>query len=272
MYLQYCARRCDVVMSVLELIGIIKLSYRQAEGQRLKDAVLCLKYILSMAAVFAFTWLCLRESGKASILLAVVAAGAALIAVGLRGFIRREAYQMSVGYLRPQENEKLRIPGIPALLSGELVFLATVWTVNAVMMSPAFICLRYGIRYYSLSSDRNCCMLLLAAAFLLTAGGLIFSAVTSARMGCAEYLWFSGQCSDMLFALDCSWELTAGQCGDMLRLRWLSLFCDPLMTPLCEMNYSHRLMKRNETDVPRGIYVEIIRDARGEQFIELAAD
>lgn len=273
MYLQYCARRCVVIMSVLELIGIIKLSYRQAEGRRMKHAVLCLKTILSLAAFGTFSLICLRESGSSiHIPLAVCAAATALISVCFRGMIRREAYLLSVGFLHTGGDGRLQAPDILSLLSAELVCLAAKWTVSAVMLSPACICLRFGIRYYSLSADRRGFMLLLAAALLLAAGGAIFAAVTRTRMCCAEYLWMSRECGGMLSAIDCSWELTSGSCGELLRLKCLSLFCGMSIASLCEMNFSKRLMKLNRSRLERGIYMEIISDSRGQQHIELAAD
>ena len=49
----------------------------------------------------------------------------------------------------------------------ELVRLAAVWTVRAFMLAPAFVCFRFGARYYSLSADRDGLMLMTAAALLL---------------------------------------------------------------------------------------------------------
>ena len=50
MYMQYSTYGSVGLMSVLELLGIIRLTFRQAEGRRVKNAVLCLKYIFLLLA------------------------------------------------------------------------------------------------------------------------------------------------------------------------------------------------------------------------------
>ncbi len=257
-------------MRLLELFGTIKLSYRQAEGRRFAIAVLCLKYIASLAAAAAAFWLfAASDQGRADVALAFCAVAAALIAVCMRGLMVREMYLLSVGFLREEDVRGLPRPGIPALLSGELAYLAAIATVCVFMLSPAFLCLRFGIQYYSLSADRGGLMLLFASAILLAAGGVIFAAVIRARLGCAEYLWLSGNCSYMLTALDSSWELTRGDCGDMLRLHGLSVFAAPGIACLCEMNYSQRLLRRKGLPSSGSLYIEMICDRSGEQRLEL---
>ena len=164
---------------------------------------------------------------------------------------------------------RIPCPGIPATLSFELACLAAAWSVNFVLMSPAYICLRFGIRYYSLSAHRQGFMLLLAAASLLAAGGALFAAVIRSRLSCAEYLWLCGRCKGALSALDCSWYLSEGSCGDLLRLKWLSLLFAPALSHLCAMNFSQKLLRRNGMPSRNALRIELIRDIRGEQFLEL---
>ena len=79
-------------MRLLELFGTIKLSYRQAEGRRFAIAVLCLKYIASLAAAAAAFWLfAASDQGRADVALAFCAVAAALIAVLLAAVIGRAA-------------------------------------------------------------------------------------------------------------------------------------------------------------------------------------
>lgn len=257
-------------MSVPELFGIIKLSFRQAEGRRVNVAVLCLKYIASVCVAGAMTGLFLlsERTGVRAALMAACAAGL-LLAVSMRGVLLREMYLLSERYLRSGEENRIPRPALTALVSGELVYLAVIRTVTVVMLSPAYVCLRYGLTYYSLSADRLGFVLLLSAAALLAAGGLLFDAAIGARLSCAEYLRLSGQCRDMLSALDTSWELSRGGCGDLLRLRFISLPCAPGLSHLCLINYSQRLIRRKGLPSSDGLRVEIVCDAYGEQHLEL---
>ena len=257
-------------MRLLELFGTIKLSYRQAEGRRFAIAVLCLKYIASLVAVAVAFWLfAASDHGCAAVALAFCTLAAALIAVCMRGLMVREMYLLSERYLRSGEENRIPRPALTALVSGELVYLAVIRTVTVVMLSPAYVCLRYGLTYYSLSADRLGFVLLLSAAALLAAGGLLFDAAIGARLSCAEYLRLSGQCRDMLSALDTSWELSRGGCGDLLRLRFISLPCAPGLSHLCLINYSQRLIRRKGLPSSDGLRVEIVCDAYGEQHLEL---
>ena len=270
MYLQYCNRGCVVLMSLPELFGLIKLSYRQAEGRRINTVVLCLKYIASLflaAALLLFSTGSPGFSQRAALTAAAAAAG--LFAVCMRGILIREMYLTSEGFLRHGCRNPIPCPGIPATLSFELACLAAAWSVNFVLMSPAYICLRFGIRYYSLSAHRQGFMLLLAAASLLAAGGALFAAVIRSRLSCAEYLWLCGRCKGALSALDCSWYLSEGSCGDLLRLKWLSLLFAPALSHLCAMNFSQKLLRRNGMPSRNALRIELIRDIRGEQFLEL---
>ena len=81
MYLQFCAGKGVMRLSIL---GMIKLSYRQAEGRRMKHAVLCLKTILSLAAVGTFSLICLRESGSSIHIPLAVASTVHVVAYGFR--------------------------------------------------------------------------------------------------------------------------------------------------------------------------------------------
>ena len=257
-------------MTLSELLGTIKLSYRQAECRRFAIAVLCLKYISSIAVTCVAFWFLLHSRGvRQMAVLTAFSVAAAMIAVYVRGTIATEMYLSSENYLSDGKENRRYLPGIPALLSGELVYLAAVFTVRTVMLFPAYLCLKSGIRYYSLSSDRQGFMLLTASAILLAAGGIIFAAVISARLGCAEYLWLDMQCPDMLSALDCSWQLTYGDAGDILRLRIMSFLLAPGIGRLCEMNYSQRLLRCKGMPATDGLRLELWCDLRGEQHLEL---
>lgn len=270
MYLQYCVRKCVIMMSALEILGIIRLTYRQAENRRVKSAVLCLKYILSLAATFACVRFCLTADGTAlQTAIALCASAAALIAVLFRGMMLREMYLLSQSFLRISDDGIVPTPGLFPLLFGELAYLSAIWTVFAVMLSPAYFCLRYGIHYYSLSADRRGFMLLLASSMLLTAGGTIFASVTAARLSCAEYLWMSGKCTGMPSALDSSWELTRGSCGDMLMLKSLSLFCGITVSARCKFNLSHKLFRQKGLPSADGPILELVQDSQGEQHWEI---
>lgn len=258
-------------MSVLELLGIIRLTFRQAEGRRVKNAVLCLKYIFLLLATAVTVWLGLHAHGTtAKSVFVIGAVAAALITFLRRGILAREMCLLSESFLRTSEGETIPAPAFPALLSGEIVYLAAKWTVLTAMLTPAFLCLRYGIIYYSLSSDRRNFMLLLASSLLLAASGTIFAAVLSARLSCAEYLWISGRCAGMPSALECSWALTRGSGGEVLRLCFLSFFCGLTVSFLCKVRLSQKLLRQKGLPSPVGLHLEIARDRCGKQRLEIA--
>lgn len=214
-------------------------------------------------------FLTVSHGKREAVIAACLAVSAFLTAVCMRGILSREMYLLSVGYLTETKDGSIPRPGIPALMSAELVRLAAVWTVRAFMLAPAFVCFRFGARYYSLSADRDGLMLMTAAALLLAAGGVLFSAVIRSGLACAEYLWMHGECRDMLSALDGSWELTRGDCGDMLRLIYLSFFSAPGISGLCVMNFSHHLLLRKGMPPSDGPHLKLVCNGRGEQQIEI---
>lgn len=256
-------------MTLSELLGIIKLSYKQAEGRQMNIAILCLQSILflSLPAAVPLVFLIARKEHTGFAMAAV--AFSALMAVCLRGTLVRRMFLLSEGFLREGKADSLPAPDMVALLSGELVYLAVVCTVTVFFMLPAVVCLRFGIKYYSLSGDQSGLMLLTSSALLFAAGGIIFAAVVKARLGCAEYLWLKRKCPDMLSALDCSWELTRGSGGDLLRLRLISLLSAPGIPFLCGMNLSHRLLRSKGLPSSEGLRLETFRDVWGEERIEL---
>lgn len=270
MYLQYCLRGCELFMSASELTGIIKLSYRQAEGWRFDTAVLCLKYIFSLAACVAFLLISAdTDNEKFKTALIACAATAAILMAAARGSLLRKAYLISEGFLRCEGESEPVSPDIPSLISGELAYLSAIWAISAVMLSPAWVCFAYGVKYYSLSSDRILFMLLTAASMLLAAGGLLFSAVIRTNLGCAQYLWIKGHCSNILSALNSSWELTRGSRGDLLRLRLMSAFCGVGISFLCDMNFSRKLLRQKGLPKENGLRAEFVRDRSGELRLEL---
>ncbi len=257
-------------MSVLEIWGIVRLTYRQAEGRRIQNAILCLTYLVALPVTLGLIWFCLKAHGtNAATALAAGSVAAALFTVYLRGRLVRKMYLLSASFLRTDRDGDIPVPDALALLSGELASLSAVWAVFAVMLSPAYLCLRRGIIYYSLSSDRKGFLLLLAASMLLAAGGAIFALVTSSRLYCAEYLWLSGNCAGMPSALDCSWELTRGSGGDILRLQFLSLFCGISVAALCRLNFSQKLLRQKGLPSAKELHLEITRDRYGEQHLEI---
>ena len=257
-------------MSVLEIIGIIKLSYRQAEGRRLNVAVLCLKYILSLLLTAAVIILCLLSQRKSeTVAFGTAAAASALISVFLRGRIQSEMCMVSSEFLCASQSADWHTPEIPAVVGGELVYIASIWTLFTVLLSPAYICLRFSVSYFSLSADRTGFMLLFAASALLASGGLIFAAVISTRLNCAEYLFFSGQCGTMPEAMTGSSELTGDSCGDLLRMRLLTFFCGTAICSLCHMNMASRLIREKGFPSQKELYINIVSDGHGEKHFEL---
>ena len=111
-----CRKVCGLSMSVPELFGIIKLSFRQAEGRRVNVAVLCLKYIASVCVAGAMTGLFLlsERTGVRAALMAACAAGL-LLAVSMRGVLLREMYLLSERYLRSGEENRIPRPALTAL-------------------------------------------------------------------------------------------------------------------------------------------------------------
>lgn len=250
--------------------GMIQLSFRQAEGRRFRGAVLCLKYLASLALALAAVFLWIKAEGTpARTGYAALSAAASVAAVFGRGAVIRAAYLASSRYLRVGGSQTASADGFLRLLCGEAAYLAACAAVTAAALSPSYICLRAGIRYYRLSSERGHFMLLLAASLLLAAGGMIFACVIRTRLGCAEYLWLSGRTNSMLDALDASWELTRGNSGDFIRLRFLSFFFGASVSALCRMNYTEHLLRNASTPSEKEIYVELVCNPQGEQHLEL---
>lgn len=252
------------------MIGILKLSTSQAECRHAKNAVLCLKYIvmLSLTALLAATAV---QSGSHALkaVLTVCAVLGAVITAGLRGSLHCQMYRISEGYLRCPEDGEVMLPSFIQLMTSQLVYAAAVWTVNAVMLSPSYLCLRAGIQYYSLSSERTVFMLMLGAALCLAAGGAIFAAVIRARLTCAQYLWFCGECAGMLSAIDRSWELTQPFWGELLRLAIASRFCGAALGSLNTMNASQTVLRQSHPYSDSELEIDIFSDTAGEQHIDL---
>lgn len=256
----------------MSVTGIIKLSHIQAEGRRGKIAVLCLKYILSLAVTAVFiAMIFLRNSPNPDVLplLTVCVVLTAVLAAGLRGTLHREMYRISEEYLRCDDDGAIPLPSASQLLGGELACIAAGFTVMAIMLAPSYICLRTGIEYYALSSERRVFMLMLASAICLLLGGVIFAAVVNARLYCAEYLWLRGECSNMLSALDRSWEITRDEWGDILRLKLTTPFCGCALSALNKMNASQSILRRNANHSTCELHIGILSDSNGEQRIEL---
>jgi hypothetical protein len=245
---------------VLTVRGMLKLSFRQAEGRRLKAAVLCLVYFFALGLMF-FSPALFPALGGA------VFAALLIAAVCVKGVLVREAFALSQGFLN-ERREELPLPPLPAAVAGELNDAAFLLSSDVLMLVPSALCLRTGVGYYSLSSDRRGLMLLLAACLLLASAGFLFSRVIKCRVSCASFLRLSGRRGGVT-AIDASWELTRDDGGRLLRLSLVSAFFGPFMSALCMANAAAALCRVKGDIPPRALKVGLVRNTRGELSVEL---
>ena len=225
------------------LCGWMKLAFRQAEGRYAEITALCLKYLTAAATCAAMTVLWFRNGGTPyNWVTGVCAAGAAVFAVYFRTAARYRLYAISNGYLCTREEVDSPQPTIIELLGFGLGYCAAVCSVWMLLLSPAVLGFYAGVDFYAMSGNRQPFMLLLCASFCLLAGGMLTATVTASRMGCAEYLFFSGECGTVMEALDLSRQLTREDGGDLLTLTLLSVPCGMGIAALSRFNFSQTLL------------------------------
>ncbi len=248
----------------MPVAGIIRLSIRQAEGRRCRIAAFCLLYLLSLAG----TLLAAVGSARMARMVPIAAAGLP-VSAALRGVLTRELYLLASRYLAPGGNGGGGKPSVFFAAAGEAGMAALRLAADAALLVPAWVTFRAGVRYYSLSGDRNGFLLLLAASMLLGGAGLLFALLLRCRLSCAVFLRLSGNCPGTAAAIDGSWELTRGRCADLLRLRLLTLPGGPGLRELAVMNAASALLRAHGTPKPRSVRVGLVPGARGGLEVEL---
>ena len=238
--------------------GIIKLSRHQAEGRRSEFASLCLKYIMCIiAAAAAFAEWMKHHSTAYGYILIAAAAVIFLLSIYLRMRMNYRIYHMSACYLK-RANEVPHIEPTGGQLFG---FGITLLSVKAVLilllLSPAAICFKFSLHHFALSGERGQFMLMLGASLCLLLSGIIFSAIVPARFDCAEYLFFSGQCGSAFYALENSWIITRGCCGEILTLKSRLFLCGMILSTLSKINLSARLIKNLDKGSRGDLYFEL---------------
>ncbi len=229
------------------LRGWMKLAFRQAEGRYAEITALCLKYLTAAATCAAMTVLWFHNGGTPyNWVTGACAGGAAVFAVYFRTAARYRLYAISDGFLRSQGEVDCPQPTVMQLLGFGLGYCAAVCSVWMLLLSPAVLCFYAGVDFYAMSGNRQQFMLLLCAFFCLLVSGLLTAAVTAARMGCAEYLYFSGECGTVMEALDLSRQLTREDSGDLLTLTLLAAPCGMGIAALSRFNFSQTLLLNDE--------------------------
>lgn len=238
--------------------GIIKLSRHQAEGRRSEFAPLCLKYIMciiSAAAAFA-VWLKNYNTAYGYMLIAA-AAVIFLLSIYLRTLLDYRIYHMSASYLkRASDNEHAEPTGVQLFGFG-IMLLSVKAVVILLLISPAVLCFKFGMHHFALSGERGQFMLMLGASLCLLLSGIIFAAIVPARFNCAEYLFFSGQCDSVFSALESSWIITRGSCGESLILQSRLILCGMILSTLSKINLSARLIKNLDKGSRGDLYFEL---------------
>lgn len=224
--------------------GIIKLSRHQAEGRRSELAALCLKYIVcAAAAVFLFA-LWMKNYGTPRDTAYI--AGAAvffLMSVYLRTSLHYRIYRLSERYLKRADDLIESAPSGIQLFGFGMALLSVKCAVSALMISPAALCMKFGFHSFALSGERGQLTLMLGASVCLLIGGIIFAVVISAHFDCAEYLFFSGNCTSAFYAIENSWVIMRGNCGDSITLGARLVFRGILLSSLSKINLSAKLTK-----------------------------
>lgn len=224
--------------------GIIKLSQHQAEGRRSELTALCLKYIVcTVGAIFLFV-LWMKNYGTSRDTAYIAGAAVVfLMSVYLRTNLHYRTYRLSERYLKRTDDLIQAAPSRIQLFGFGMTLLSVKCTVSALMLSPAALCLRFGFHSFALSGERGQLLLMLGASICLLLGGIIFAAVISAHFDCAEYLFFSGKCMSAFSAVENSWVIMCGCCGDSITLGACLVFRGILMSPLCRINLSEKLTR-----------------------------
>ena len=231
------------------LRGWIRLAFRQAEGRYAEIAALCLKYLTAAAVCVVLTALCFRGGNPYSagrIVFAASAIGTAVTAVYFRTAARFRLYTLSEEYLFRSEEISAPRPTVIQLIGFGLGYCAAVCSVWTMWLLPAVVCFDAGVDFYAMSGNRQHFMLLLCASFCLLTGGVLTATVSSARMGCAEYLFFSGRCGTVIEALDLSRQMTREDGGDLLMLSLLAIPCGMGIAAISRFDFSRTLFLQNE--------------------------
>lgn len=251
--------------------GMVKLSYCQAESSHINSAALCLKYITAAAVSAAafVVWLRNYGNGEGAALL-VCSALAALIAVYFHTSFMQKMYEVSSHYLRSEREISHVRPNPVQIFGFGSALLAVKCSVWLIMLLPAAFCLRTGAVSYSLSGEREQFLLMINAALCLTVSGTVFAMIILSRFGCAEYLFFSGECDSVFSALDCSWLITRDEGGEAMMIHLLPSLFGAHIAVLSRLNLSEKLARKYSTQkAPKELYVELIPDGRGEQRFDL---
>lgn len=253
------------------LLGTIKLSYRQAEGRHVEIAALCLKYVISAAAAAAIFVLWVRNHGAPRNWLMLACAGAAgIFAIYFRTALHEGMYLFSRDYLRLSDEAATAVKGRFRLLCWGTAYTAAIASVWMLLLLPSAMCFRSGAISYALSGSREQFMMAIIASFGFLGAGVLFAVVVCARLGCAEYLFFSGECDSVLSALDCSWMITREGGGELLVLTGMSAFCGIGMAALCRQNFAEKLARQYALQaVPAELVLGWRRGDGGEQRVEL---
>jgi hypothetical protein len=253
------------------LRGIIKLSHYQAEGRHCEFAVLCLKYVICIVAAAAIFVLWLRNYGQTSDIVFIFGViVAAILAIYLRTSLHYRMYSISARYLRRECDFSLIEPSSVQLFGCGIMLLSLKCVVIALMLSPAASCFYVAMHYFSLSGERELCMLMLGATLCMLVSGIIFAAIILAHFDCAEYLFFSGECNSIFAALDTSWQVMEGNCDGAILLG-LSLTAQGIPTAaLSRLNMSAKLT-REYHDKNRSVELccELRQDKYGRESLDL---
>lgn len=251
--------------------GIIKLSHYQAEGKRSEFAVLCLKYIICAVASAAMFVLWLRNYGEPkSTLLILGAVAAAVLMIYFRTLLHYRMYKLSACYLRRKCDILLTKPTGVQLFGCGITLLSLKCTVVLLMMSPAAMCFYFGMHSFSLSGERGQFMLMLGAAICMIPSGIIFAAMILVHFDCAEYLFFSGKCNSIFSALDTSWLIMEGNCGDDILLSFLLIARGMSICALSRINLAAKLTREYLDKKPSvELYCELRQNQYGEQSVDL---
>lgn len=253
--------------------GMIKLSYCQAESSNVNSVALCLRYItIAAVSVAAFVMWMRNYSDRESLPLLVCSALGVLTALYFRTSFMQKMYETSASYLHSAHDISHIKPNPVQMFGFGSVLLAVKCSVWLVMLFPAAFFLRTGAVSYSLSGEREQFLLMINAALCMTISGAVFAMIIISRFGCAEYLFFSGECDSVFSALDCSWIITRGEGGDMLIIHLLPMLFGMHISALSRLNLSKKLAKEYaDRKAPEELYVELVKDGRGEQRLDLVA-
>lgn len=238
--------------------GIIKLSRHQAEGRRSEFAPLCLKYIMCIiAAAAAFAaWLKNYDNAYGYVFIAVSAV-IFLLSIHLRTLLNYRIYRMSAGYLKRTSEINHTEPTGVQLFGLGITLLSVKAVVISLLLSPAALCLKFGLHSFSLSGERGQLMLMFGASLCLLLSGIIFAVIIPARFDCAEYLFFNGQCGSAFSALENSWIIMRGCCGDSIALGSRLIFRGMILSSLSRINLSARLAKNLDKQSRGDLYFEL---------------